>query len=78
VSDVYLYCNKLLMKNENLDMDNTESNDLNLYIKLGNDAGKNGELNDSLTWYSKGLAKAKELRDQKKTTEFSALIFMLM
>lgn len=56
----------------------SNSNDLNYYIEQGNNAGKSGLLNESLSWYAKGLEKAKELRDQKKTNEFSALIFMLM
>lgn len=51
-------------------------NDLNLYFELGNNASANGQLEDSLKWFYKGLTKAKELKDELKEREFSTLILM--
>jgi hypothetical protein len=53
-------------------------NDLNLYMELGNETGKQGELDESLAWYMKGLRKARELQNQEKISEFSALIITLL
>ncbi len=53
-------------------------NDLNLYMKLGNETSKRGELDESLAWYMKGLRKARALQNQEKISEFSALIITLI
>jgi hypothetical protein len=52
------------------------SNDLNLYFELGNLAGAEGRLDDSMKWYIKGLSKARELKNESKVREFSSLIIM--
>ena len=52
------------------------ANDLNLYFELGNNASANGKLEDSLKWFYKGLARAKELKDELKESEFSTLILL--
>ncbi len=36
--------------------------DLSIYMKMGNDAIRCGNETESLKWYSKGLAKARELK----------------
>lgn len=53
-------------------------NDLNLYIELGHEAGKKGEIEKSYQWYMKGLRKARELHNQEKISEFSSLIITLL
>lgn len=53
-------------------------NDLKLYAELGNEAGKNGNMEESISWYKKGLEKARQLKDQDKVNEFSRLIFTLL
>lgn len=53
-------------------------NDLNLYMELGDEAGKLGDLDESFAWYMKGLRKARELQNQEKLSEFSALIITLL
>ena len=49
-------------------------NDLNQYMVLGHEAGKQGEIDESFTWYMKGLRKARELQNQEKISEFSAFV----
>lgn len=53
-------------------------NDLNLYAELGNKAGEEGKMDESLAWYMKGLSKARELNNSTKISEFSGLIFTLL
>jgi hypothetical protein len=53
-------------------------NDLQLYAELGNEAGKKGDLEESVSWYRKGLTKARQLKDSEKEKEFSNLIFTLL
>lgn len=53
-------------------------NDLNLYLELGNEADKKGNMDESFAWYMKGLRKARELQNQEKMSEFSALISTLL
>lgn len=52
------------------------ANNLDLYFELGNNASANGHLEDSLKWFYKGLAKAKELKNELKENEFSTLILL--
>lgn len=54
------------------------STDLNLYMEMGNSAIKGGDENECLKWYSKGLAKARELKNQEKEQLFSNLIITLI
>lgn len=49
-------------------------NDLILYIELGNNAGKSGNLEESVDWYMKGLSKARELRNSEYIKKLSALV----
>lgn len=51
-------------------------NNLDVYFELGNNASANGRLEDSLKWFYKGLAKAKELKNELKENEFSTLILL--
>ncbi|MFT6845930.1 MAG: hypothetical protein ACJAUV_002130 [Flavobacteriales bacterium] len=53
-------------------------NDLNLYMELGHEAGKQGKIDESYAWYMKGLRKARELQNQEKISKFSALIITLL
>lgn len=48
--------------------------DPNFFIELGNEAGKVGNLEESVRWYFQGLKLAKELRDSKSIDKISALI----
>ncbi len=52
--------------------------DLNVYEQMGNDAIKCGDENECLKWYSKGLAKARELKNKEKERLFSNLIITLI
>ncbi|MCH2232093.1 MAG: hypothetical protein MK105_17280 [Crocinitomicaceae bacterium] len=52
--------------------------DLSLYLVMGNEAIKCGDLNESLKWYSKGLSKAKEMKNDVKANEFYHLIITLL
>lgn len=70
--------NTIDMNTTNGTLDTIKGNELDLFLERGNSAGKNGQLNESMSWYQKGLSKAKELHDNKKMSEFSALIFMLL
>lgn len=64
---------------ENMEAINSMSvNDLSLYLTMGNEAIKCGDLNESLSWYSKGLAKAKEIKNEVKANEFYHLIITLL
>lgn len=53
-------------------------NDLSLCLSMGNEAIKSGNLNESLKWYSKGLEKAKEIKNDVKANEFYHLIITLL
>ena len=55
---------------------NLPEDDLNMYFELGNTASANGQLEDSLKWFYKGLARAKELKNELKEREFSTLILL--
>jgi len=54
------------------------STDLNLYMEMGNTAIRGGDENECLKWYSKGLAKARELNNREKEQLFSNLIITLI
>ncbi|MDX2361027.1 MAG: hypothetical protein QNK23_09490 [Crocinitomicaceae bacterium] len=65
---MYINTNTLnLTSNENLDQ----------YIVLGNEAIKNGEIEECVSWYKQGLAKARELNNSEKVKELSILLFTL-
>lgn len=49
-------------------------NDLDLYMELGNNAGAQGKIEESIDWYMRGLDKARELEDPKGIRKFSGLI----
>ena len=59
-------------------LDSLPINDLNLYMELGHDACKQGEIDESFGWYMKGLRKARENQNQEKISEFSKLIITLL
>lgn len=52
----------------------TRLNDPKVYIDLGNEAGKTGNMEASVKWYMKGLTLAKEIRDTQSSNKLSALI----
>ncbi|MDG1334355.1 MAG: hypothetical protein P8P74_18620 [Crocinitomicaceae bacterium] len=54
------------------------STDLNLYMEMGNNAIRGGDEHECLKWYSKGLAKARELKNREKEQLFSNLIITLI
>lgn len=71
--------NNTIQQTENMQAINSGSmNDLSLYLSMGNEAIKCGKINESLNWYSKGLAKAKEIKNDVKANEFYHLIITLM
>ncbi|HIP33084.1 MAG TPA: hypothetical protein EYG86_10000 [Crocinitomicaceae bacterium] len=45
-------------------------------LLLGDQAGKKGDLEESLNWYLKGLSIAKEIKDELMTIKFSSLVMM--
>lgn len=49
-------------------------NDLSLYVELGNNAGKSGNIQESVDWYVKGLSKARELKNSYYIKKLSALV----
>ncbi|GAB5418681.1 MAG: hypothetical protein Crog4KO_04380 [Crocinitomicaceae bacterium] len=53
-------------------------NNLDLYVELGHKAGEKGKLEEAMSWYEKGLKKARALHDHKKAKEFSGFIFTLL
>lgn len=53
-------------------------NDLNLYEEMGNAAIKDGDMEESMSWYMKGLAKARELKNAEKASVFSNLLITLL
>lgn len=59
-------------------IDKLPVNDLDLYIELGHEAIKGGDVESCLSWYQKGLTKARELKNDTKVTEISSLIFTLL
>jgi hypothetical protein len=48
--------------------------DLDLYEEMGDNAHKVGNENEAISWYSKGLAMARELRSPEKIKLFTNLI----
>ena len=52
--------------------------DLNVYMEMGNEAIKYGDERECLKWYSKGLAMARQLKNQEKERLFSNLIITLI
>ena len=48
--------------------------DPNHYLELGNNAGKLGNIEESVSWYMKGLTLAKELKDRQSINKLSVLI----
>ena len=54
------------------------STDLNLYMEMGNNAIRGGDEKECLKWYSKGLARARELKNREKEQLFSNLIITLI
>lgn len=52
--------------------------DLNVYMEMGNNAIKSGDEMECLKWYSKGLTKARELKNEEKERLFSSLIITLI
>lgn len=58
--------------------ENIEFTDLNLYLEMGNDAIRSGNVTECLRWYSKGLNMARELKNAQKEREFSNLIITLI
>lgn len=52
--------------------------DLNVYMEMGNSAIKGGDETECLKWYSKGLMKARELKNLEKERLFSSLIITLI
>lgn len=55
-------------------VESTDSFNPNHFIELGNDAGKSGNIEESVKLYLKGLAVAKQLRDTQNISKLSALI----
>ncbi|MBL1278711.1 MAG: hypothetical protein COA33_000430 [Fluviicola sp.] len=51
-------------------------NDLVQLMQLGDEAGKIGLLQESLTWYTKGLAKARDLKNEVMMEKFSSLVML--
>ena len=49
----------------------SQNDNLNMYFELGNNASANGNHTESIQWFHKGLAKAKELKNELKISEFS-------
>ena len=47
------------------------------YILLGNEAIKNGEMDECVSWYKMGLQKARELNNSEKIKELSLLLYTL-
>jgi len=45
-------------------------------LLLGDQAGKKGDLEESLNWYLNGLSIAKEIKDELMTIKFSSLVMM--
>jgi hypothetical protein len=52
--------------------------DLNDYMEMGNKAIKHGDEQECLKWYSKGLAKAREVKNLEKEQLFSNLIITMI
>jgi len=50
---------------------------LDQYISLGNEAIKNGEMDECVRWYNKGLAQARALNNNEKVKELSFLLYTL-
>ena len=51
-------------------------NELNVFLQLGDQAGKKGLMEESLNWYMKGLSMAKEIKDELMAKQFSSLILL--
>ena len=54
------------------------SKDIDDYIKMGDLASKNGDENESLRWYFKGLRIAQEQESKEKIDYISRLIITLL
>ena len=54
------------------------SNNIDDYIKMGDLAGKNGDENESLRWYFKGLRIAQEKENKEKIDYISRLIITFL
>ncbi|XOV69022.1 MAG: hypothetical protein ACFHU9_07505 [Fluviicola sp.] len=50
------------------------THDPNYFLELGNKAGEIGKIEESVKWYLKGLALAKELQDKPSINKLSAMI----
>ncbi|MFT5780568.1 MAG: hypothetical protein ACI837_003530 [Crocinitomicaceae bacterium] len=57
---------------------NLPANDIDQYIEMGNNAIKQGDEQECIKWYTKGLSKARELCDPEKETYISSLIITLI
>ena len=68
----------VIMESTNDFMGSLPINDLNLYVEMGNDAIRKGNIEQCLEWYFRGLKKAKELRNKEKEREISSLIVTLI
>jgi hypothetical protein len=66
------------MKIEGQNSSNTivmnESKDLLFYLEMGNLAGQNGNDQEAIDWYVKGLQHAKNLANKPRIQQFSNLI----
>jgi hypothetical protein len=51
-----------------------DSKDLLFYLEMGNLAGQNGNDQEAIDWYVKGLQHAKNLADKARIQQFSNLI----
>jgi hypothetical protein len=51
-----------------------DSKDLLFYLEMGNLAGQNGNDQEAIDWYVKGLQRAKNLADKARIQQFSNLI----
>ena len=66
------------MNTVNQIMNTLSVNDLNLYEEMGNAAIKSGDVEESMSWYMKGLSKARELKNTEKASAFSNLLITLL
>lgn len=51
-----------------------DSKDLLFYLEMGNLAGRNGNDQEAIDWYVKGLQHAKNIADKARIQQFSNLI----
>lgn len=57
---------------------NVTAKDVDLYIKMGNEAIKRGHQDESVKWYLKGLEMAREQRNAQQEKEISNLIITII